>query len=324
MTFQVGTWAVDGNTVDAIILRQMLYGSVLGSQGTVGHLDCTVTANSPATSGINIGAGSVIITGAESGNQFQAYFGANIGVDTSLQIAAAGAGGRSDMIVARVEDPTWPGSPWGNPATGQIIFPRVVSNVSPGATSVPGGTSAIPLARIDMPANTSAVQSGYIHDLRQVCNPQRQVQMFTAAGSNPGTLSRIDMVNQWPPGAQWPVLIPPWATQCVIFFLVNDVLYEGTGNGVVRGFMLVDIGGTPAGPQVASTLTLYNVNASSGGGRKSIAGGGDTPIPASLRGGTWNFYLAQLPDGANTGTFLADEATTCTLILEFYQKAALA
>lgn len=329
MTFQVGTWAVDGNQIDAVQARQMLYGCVLGSQGTVGHLDCIVSANSPATAGIIIGAGTVIVNGAESGNQFQAYFASNIGTDTTLTVAATGGSPRSDMIIARAEDPTWSGSPWGNPASGQIVFPRVLSNVGAGATQVPGGFSAIPLARIDMPASTSVVQSSYIHDLRQVANPQRSTQMFSAAGpGSPANTTAGTTQIQWPPGASWSVQIPNYATQCIMFFQVNEVGYNsGAGNGVARGYFWVAVGASVLAPVIISPLSLFSINATTGPGRHVLAGSGPPifgmNIPASIRGTTQTFQFAQYADGSNTGTLYADEGSSSVLILEFFQNAAL-
>lgn len=320
MTFQTGCYAVDGNTEDASLLRQMLQGATLGSQGTVGHLDCQVNASGPATSGIVIGAGSVVVAGAESPNQ-GSYYAANIGTDTTLSIAATGGSERSDLVIARAEDPTWSGSPWGNPAAGQIVFPRVLSGVASGATAVPGGYSAIPLARIDMPAGVSVVQQSYIHDLRQVCNPQRQVSSYAVAGPGSQVNATTSTIQaNWPPGATWAVQVPSWATTAVVFFQVNEALFVGSGNGYARGWLWVAIGPTVGSPVVISGFSLYSTAEA---GRHTISGSYNIAIPASIRGTTQNFSFAQYADGTNTGTLGATEGSSALMMVEFVQNAAL-
>ena len=324
MTFQTFVWAVDGNTMDAVPLRQMLQGSTLSSQGVVGHLDCQVNATGPPTSGIVITPGQVVVLGQEIANQ-GSYYGVNIGNDGTLTIAATGGSPRSDMICVQAKDPTFGGSPWGNPASGQILFPVVISNVGGGATTPPGGISAIPLARIDMPASTSVVQQSYIHDLRQVCNPQRSTQMFSQAGpgSQTNTTTSASGIN-WPPSASWPVQIPNYASYCVVYYSINEAGYvTGAGNGIARGFTSVTIGPTIGTAVELTSLSLYSVNSVNGPGRHVLAGGSTIFITPSIRGTTQNFIMAQQADGSNTGQLYADEGTSTVLILEFYQGAAL-
>lgn len=319
MTFQTFVWAVDGNTMDAVPLRQMLQGSTLGSQGVVGHLDCQVNATGPATSGIIITPGQVVVLGQEIANQ-GSYYGVNIGNDTTLTIAATGGSPRSDLICVQAKDPTFGGSPWGNPASGQILFPVVISNVAGGTLTPPGGISAIPLARIDMPASTSVVQQSYIHDLRAVCNPQRQVATYAQAGPNtPANSSTSGSDVIWPPGSAWNINIPIWATLAVIYFSVNEVLYNG-GGLKARGFMNVSIGSNILLPIAMTPNTLY---ATTDTGRHCIAGAGNVAIPASIRNTTQQFAIAQSSDGTNFGTFQADEGSSSFMIVEFVQQAAL-
>lgn len=93
-----------------------------------------------------------------------------------VAIAATGsAGGRSDLIVAQVEDPNMAGEPWQtptNPAVGPYIFTRVIPNVPAGTTSLRplgySGRSAIVLARVDLPASTGTVTASMITDLREL------------------------------------------------------------------------------------------------------------------------------------------------------------
>jgi hypothetical protein len=212
MTFQTPAFAVDGNAESGNFLRLMLQSSSQGAQGVIGALDLVVGPTTPtATAGIVIQPGAMLILGVETPYQ-GTYYAYNVGTDTTLSIAATGGSARSDMIVARVEDPTWSGTPWGGPASGQIVFPRVISGVSSSATTMPGGQSGIPLARIDMPASTSTVQAAYIHDLRNVAQPQRLMQVIGAQDTTTRNWTVGTAGVIWPPAATWSVFIPSWAT----------------------------------------------------------------------------------------------------------------
>jgi hypothetical protein len=322
MTFRSDVWAIDGNLTDALLARLMNQAATGGSQGVVGHLDCQVLPTGPATAGIIITPGGVNILGAESANQ-GTYTGWNVGNDTTLSIASTGGSPRSDMVIARAEDPTWPGSPWGNPASGQIIFPRVLSNVGSSATTVPGGYSAIPLARIDMPASTSTVSATYIHDLRQVGNPQRQLGVLSASGpGSPAAWTVGTSPIAWPPGANWQVAVPSWATSCVITWWIVD-LYANT-NTQSRGFVNPVFGASVSAPNLSFPQTLVSIQANQQNQRISAMGATQQSIGPSLRGTTQTLQFAQVTDGSHNGLVSVDEGSQYSVLYQFQQNSAAA
>lgn len=320
MTFQTAAFAVDGNSESGNFLRLMLQSSTLGSQGIIGPLDLLVGPTTPtATAGIVINSGACVVLGAETAFQ-GSYYGYNVGNDTSLTIAATGGTARSDMVVVRAEDPTWSGSPWGNPAAGQILFPRVISNVGAGATTVPGGFSAIPLARIDVPASTSVITGAMIHDLRQVCNPQRILGMLAASG--PGTAANWTVGTAgviWPATATWTVPIPSWATTMQFQWEMNDLLWQ---SGWARGFLNPFFGTSVSAPNLAMPQTLVSIPTASGQWRHTTGAGFTVSIPAGLRGTTQTLQFKQVTDGTQTGLLAADEGTTISVMYEFQQLAS--
>jgi hypothetical protein len=321
MTFQNAVYAVDGNTESGNFLRLMLQSSTAGAQGIIGHLDLAVTATTPtATAGIVIAGGACVILGVETPYQ-GSYYGYNVGNDTSLTIAATTGTIRSDLIVARAEDPTWSGSPWGNPASGQIIFPRVISGVSPTATTMPGGQSGIPLARIDMPASSSTVQQAYIKDLRFVTQPQRVLQVIGAQETvvRNWTVGTAGVI--WPPASNWQVYIPSWATIMQVNWQINDALWQ---SGWARGYVNPFFGTSVAAPNLAMPQTLVSIPTATGPYRHSISGGFSVSIPASLRNTTQTLQFKQVTDGTQTGILSVDEGSSTSIIYEFQQLAALA
>jgi len=323
VTFQTATYAVDGNSENGNFLRLMLNSATIGSEGVVGHLDCQVNANSPATSGIVITTGAVVIAGTETSYQ-GSYYGYNVGNDTTCTVPATGGSAQSYMVIARAEDPTWSGSPWTGPAAGQIIYPRVISCAA-GATLPPATLSAIPLARVDMPASTSVVQQSYIHDLRYVCTPQRIMEAFAWSGVNPSTNWTVSTTpHAWPPGASWQVFIPAWCTTAVLSWTLSDVYFSSSsGNGNARGFLYPVLGSSVTSPALAFQQTLTSVNvAQQGSGRHAICGSAQASVGPSLRGTTQTLQFAQTTDGVQTGINYTDESSQIALLVEFQQLAA--
>jgi hypothetical protein len=321
MTFQTPAFAVDGNAESGNFLRLMLQSSSQGAQGVIGALDLVVGPTTPtATAGIVIQPGAMLILGVETPYQ-GTYYAYNVGTDTTLSIAATGGSARSDMIVARVEDPTWSGTPWGGPASGQIVFPRVISGVSSSATTMPGGQSGIPLARIDMPASTSTVQAAYIHDLRNVAQPQRLMQVIGAQDTTTRNWTVGTAGVIWPPAATWSVFIPSWATILQVNWEINDALWV---SGWARGYVNPFFGTLVSAPNLAMPQTLVSIPAATGPYRHSIAGGFNVAIPASLRGTTQTLQFKQVTDGTQTGILSVDEGSSYAIVYEFQQIAALA
>lgn len=320
MTFQSAVYAVDGNAESGNFLRLMLQSSNGGVQGVVGATDLLVTATGPATAGIVIAGGACLIAGVETPYQ-GTYYGYNVGNDTSLTIGATAGSARSDMVVVRAEDPTWSGSPWGNPASGQCIFPRVITGVSSSATTMPGGQSGIPLARIDMPPSVSVVQAAYIKDLRNVAQPQRVLQVIGAQD----TVTRNWTVGTggvaWPPGASWQVFIPPWATYFKMNWQINDALWQ---SGWARGYVNPFFGTSVGSPNLAMPQTLVSIPAATGPYRHSISGAFAVTIPASLRNTTQTLQFKQVTDGSQVGVLSVDEGSSYAVVYEFQQLAALA
>jgi len=319
MTFQTAAYAVDGNSESGNFLRLMLQSATLSSQGVVSHLDCIVTQTGAPSAGIIINPGAVVVFGAET--PFQgSYYGYNVGNDTSLTIAATGGTIRSDMIVVRAEDPTWAGSPWGNPASGQILFPRVISGVSGSATVPPGGISAIALARIDIPVSTSAITNAMIHDLRQVANPQRIMQMLAATG--PGSLNSWTVGTTgvaWPAVFNFQVPIPLWATTMVMNWEINDVLWA---SGFARGFVNPVFGASVTAPNLSMPTTIVSIPSATGQWRHGITGAFSVAIPPGLRGTTQTLQMKQVTDGTQTGLIGLDEGGSIAVTYEFQQLAA--
>ena len=325
MVFNLGVWAVDGSTSDAVLARLQLQSATSGAQGVVGAGDLVVTATGTPSGDVLIGAGACVIAGQEA--EFQgAYFGFNIGPASVPITPTGGAGGRSDLIVARVEDPTVAGTPWTHdPATDSLIYARVIEGVSSSTTKAPAGQSAIPLARIDIPSSTSTITQAMIHDLRGADDNVAEGygrslrQLRFQAGITPNDLAgniTADYEN-WP-DLVWTVVVPEWATQAQILARWDQVMFQSSdGNGDAQGTQRVALG--VGGTTVYTVNSRYNFNInSSNAQRVGLSNSGQVDIPAALRGQTCNLSM-QVKGGGTAGRLRADEWANFSVDVEFLE-----
>ena len=245
----------------ADLMRHLVSNFFYGVQGVIRAGDLQVKAQPAPDGTVRMVPGGVAVENRSLGGTRQAYFDYSA-EDVTIPIAATGSGGgRSDLIVARVEDPYAAGTEWQYPVDrkrGPYIFPRVIPNVARNLFDVAQlgrGWSATTLARVDIPANTTAITNNMIVDLRSMANgPQRYQEPDPPAAPPPPqvdqstwTESRIQAVKQslnytdwsfinFPSSASWRVPIPAWACGVDMFFVIENPKQEvGHVWGELRG-----------------------------------------------------------------------------------------
>ncbi|MEZ7005664.1 hypothetical protein [Streptomyces sp. AD55] len=278
----------NGATHPAQQFRMLVRDLARGNEGITEGDDLKVSQLSTPGGSVQVSDGSGVIRGRA--NVFQGtYSVCNIGSAT-VPIAPTGASGRSDMVIVRVEDPEYEGSL--NPQIDQITYFQVISNVSASATSIPDGRTGIPLARIDIPANTSTITNAMIKDVRSVANPRRDRQLYTQSPTADSTA--IGASTTWTyfstaPG--WNIAVPVWATQVKIKVDVSPIRYNiGPFLGALRATF-------------GSSLTLQPISLDDNqtGTRKLPAIVADTlTIPAAYRG-TTQLLRAQANGASDNG-----------------------
>ena len=224
--------ATTGATHTAQQFRMMVRDLARDNEGVTTGSDLKVSALGTPGAGVQIADGSAVITGRVSSIQ-GSYSAYNIGTDT-VSISATGGSPRSDMIVLRVEDPDYEGTR--DPAEDPIVFWEVVPNVSSSATTVPSGYSAIPIARIDIPASTATITNAYIVDLRNVANPRRERVLYPYYALDP--LVEISGTSEtwqtFPNLTMATIAIPSWAATAKVVFSGSNIRLDD-GN-VLAGF----------------------------------------------------------------------------------------
>ncbi|MDJ0464978.1 hypothetical protein [Streptomyces sp. H27-C3] len=311
MTLAQAPLLTNGATHSAQTFRMMIRDLARGSEGVTEGNDLKVTPLAVPTGGILVGDGSGIVRGRAA--TWQGHYTAyNIGSAT-VNIAPAGANPRTDMVMLRVLDPEYEGNQ--NPARDPIVFFDVASGVSSTATAPPSGYSAIPLARIALPANTGTVTAGMITDLRRICNPRKDRTLNASYPTATSDLTYSDNKwHNWPAAATWNIPVPSWAvsakvmvtfaglrmTKADVYAKMQTIL--GTGTGAVLG-----------------EDTFIDDDQGNNTRRSTIVLGDNLPVPAAMRGTTQRLTVQTYMYKAPTGDLRVDSGTSMFADIEFME-----
>lgn len=325
-------WFIGGGALHSPEVARLLpYALINDTEGIVGVNDLKVQPLAVPGGSVRVAPGAAIVPNRSTGGSQQAYIGRNP-TDDVVAIAPTGSGaGRTDMIVARVEDPFAAGTPWQEPADptdAQYIFTRVISNVGAAAVASPtaarnylrdNGFSAIPLGAVILPVSTATVTDTMIKDLRKVARPRTDRQLRTRAfveGETEVLTSTAANGEYWPNNtAGWDVDVPEWATYAKIVVTVGSVLFPpGSSYGILWATLGADIVPT-------QTVRFDSPNAA-GNSRFSLTIADDISVPASLRGTTQSLQVRGKIDGGTTGARpVLDWASSLSFDIEFQERA---
>ncbi|QOP65147.1 minor tail protein [Arthrobacter phage Phives] len=331
MSWDSVPWFVGGGAEHSPeVARLLAYAAVGGAEGLVTPDDLKVTPLDVPGGGVKIAPGAALVRNRAAGGDLQTYVARNPTTDI-VSIAATGSGsGRTDLIVAQIEDPYMPGEPWQEPTdpkVGPYVYTRVIPNVPAGTKrlqDVPGysGRSAITLARVTLPASTGTVTAGMITDLRKMARPRterRMTTVFPAGARTAGNkLPTSGSYAPWPlTTAQRPaVQVPEWATRIDIVVHMSGILF-------LKGGATVDT--------VAGTRTVFGTTTPSENGiliqdvedtdgRYTFTTIGTHAIPASMRG-TTQYIEAQAVRTVGVGNWYADYQSSIVIDWQFSEEA---
>ncbi|MGC9539976.1 hypothetical protein [Streptomyces sp. UG1] len=293
-----------GGTHAARAFRMMVRDLARGSQGITEGDDLKVRQMSTPGAGVRVVDGSAVIRGAAWGQG--SYTQYNVG-NATVPVAPTGATARSDLVCLRVEDPEYEGTR--DPETDEIGYFHVVSNVSTTTTTVPSGLTAIPLARLDIPANTAVITDSMIKDVRRIANPRRDRKLYTAY---PTSLSRLVAQDNrwynWPAQARWKVPIPRWATSAKLVVTLAGLRFSESD---VFAWMQ-----TVLGTDYGQTTSIDDDQGN--GIRRSTVVLADTiNLSSALRGTTQDLHIRTQPKKIEWGNLGVDAATSLIADVEF-------
>ncbi|MGI5337651.1 hypothetical protein ACQEVS_09770 [Streptomyces sp. CA-181903] len=325
-------WFTEGGAEHSSeIARVLAFAAFSGAQGIIGGGDLRVQALGTPAAAVQVMPGAAAILNRSRGSTYEAYAARLPAADT-VPIAGTGASARSDLIIARVENPYSYGETWPQPkdaATGPYVFTRVISGVPKTTTDVREvrpNDSAITLARIDIPANTSAITGSMIKSLREMANPRRRRVLRSLQGvwDQPDEVGNIRQpaYEMFPDGAKWMLEIPDWASSMTIMATWAQLDQRNAADSY--GFLKVGIGGVEGqldgGAVLLATPATRYLCQYRGGQRYTLVSGGTLSIPRFMRGGVWPFIMQGSGAKDYKGLLEADGGSAVFLDVEFVES----
>ncbi|MEE1764424.1 hypothetical protein [Streptomyces sp. SP18BB07] len=317
MTWDPIPWFVENTAASEETMRLIVEAAVCGGEGIVGPTDLRVTALDVPADAVQVGVGAVIAKRrAAAGGGSQSY-AARMPTVEQVDIEPAGADGpRSDLVIVRVEDPyggeVWPEPE--DPEVGPYVYTRVISDVPPGTTRIQDiepSSTAITLARIDLPTSATTVTAAMVTDLREMARPRTQTarRYVYGAWSTPDDLGPI--TTEWeafPLGAIWSEKVPEWATHATVHALVTGLLHPDTIEA--RGELRLTLGEAhgPGMPYAAVQA-----------GRLAVQAGNRFLLDPEDRGEVVNLILEGIGTDTFTGVLRADTATVVSVEVTYEQ-----
>lgn len=244
------------------VARLLAHAATGGAAGVIAPTDLLCTTTPAPTGNVRVMPGAAIIPNTYAGVTSQSYMARAVSV-TDLPVTATGsAGGRSDMVVVRVDDPQFGGAAPVSVEDGPYVRLEVISNVGAGATAVPAWVTypAIPLARIDLPANTATVTASLIKDLRALPNPRRTRDLYNTQIGTASQITGTTSYTNWGPQANRTIAVPAWATQVkVICHIIGAQAQTSATYGTVRanfGGTITQVNGFDMDPGTRTSLIV--------------------------------------------------------------------
>lgn len=316
MTWDGIPWFVEGTAASEETLRLVVEAAVCGGEGIIGPADLLVTALDAPAAAVRLGPGAMVARRRSAlGGGSQAY-AARMPTAEQVDIEPAGVDGpRSDLVIARIEDPyggeTWPTPE--DPTVGPYVWTRVISDVPPGTTSIQDidpDSTAVTLARVDLPAGASAVTAAMVTDLRQMARPrERTSRRYVPGWTAPDDLGAITSVWEvFPLGASWVERVPEWATHARVHVLLTGVLHPDAAEA--RGQVRVSFG-EQRGPGMPYAVTQP--------GRITVQAGHEFLLAPADRGQMREIDVEGIGTAGATGVLRADAATVLSVEVTYSQ-----
>ena len=302
-------WMVSGARHAAAVGRLVSYAAFGDVEGIVTPTDLKVTALGSPGGAVNVAPGGAIILNRYPGSSRESYVWLNESTHQVAIAATTSAGGRTDLIVARVRDPEFDGGlvvP--DPLNFQYIDTHVIQGVSSAVTSAEElnlNYPAVALAKVTLPASTSAVTSGMITDLRQLARPRehREIRMSRAAStSHAGPIGTTNWALYNPT-----VFIPKWATYVYVFTQISSVLSYGD---LIDGWIGNGIGALGGAGQIIDIDQ-------SGPQRNTWALNTGVEVPSNMRGTT---QIIKTYISLDRGQIVSDGISQVSHDVQFYER----
>jgi len=291
-------WAISAAEVTADTARLLAYAATSSAEGIVEPASLRVQALATPGPSVRVAPGAALLRNRYSGAAQQTYVLRNA-TQTTVPVAATGsAGGRTDLVVAKILDPQYEGQAPADPDAFDYSRLEVISGVPAGTKSAAQlGLSypAIALARITIPASTATITNAMITDLREVAIPRTKELVFprpAVMGDGGLVLNSRDAHprGEWFPnyggqdnnGAYY-VDVPEWATRMQIRMEWLAVRYNPNA-GYGYCWVTYGPGSGSTSPQYATQAFQWDASQSNQTQRQNWVVHDERYVPPEIRG----------------------------------------
>lgn len=318
-------WFVAGGKHSPEVARLVAYLAGGGSEGgVVDATACKVQELAVPGVAVQVMPGPIVVPNRQPGSTYESYAARNPVAEVVPMTAVGSGGERTDLIIARIEDPEMPGIADDPDGDGPYVFSRVIEGV-PATTrrvqEIAGheNDSAVTLARVTRPASTGTVQNAHITDLRELAQPRSKHEVRIDNPVADDLLNETLAVGEHWPSSPWTVNVPPWATRVRIIATWAQVQAPV---GATQGWLWAILGDGSATPAPTQKVRWDNTNAA-GTRRETYVCADDIAVPAELRGKTVDLRLRAYKSGGNdAGRLILDTGSAVSCTLDFLETAS--
>lgn len=324
MVWEGVPWAVDGGEHSAEVGRVLAYAATGGNEGVVAAGDCKVVASNIPDGNVHINSGGIVALNRFPGGGQQSYILRNVGDDVIALDPQGSGGGRYDLVAVIVEDPQYVGQPApvsvpDGPYLRTVIYKDVDATVATLAEVDPDQTGLV-LARVHFDASDGTITNADITDLRSLAMPKSESRQYVFRYE--GAIVSLGTVDQvFPPGAEWDVPIPVWATHLSVLAITASMYGEDP----------TFVPGSPAAYTIWNSVEIDGI-ATAEGVTSNWSDAGSMPItcitaddlvlPDDYPGTTREMRNMLRKIDYGTGTLVrASEGSTAIIQITFLEKA---
>lgn len=325
------------------VARSLAFMAVGGKAGIANVGDLRVSAKSTPTGKVNVAPGVAAIISRYPGGTGQAYIARNISQTEVTINPTSSTGARTDLVVLRIQDLAFEGSTSGNVNDFDFTRLEVIQGVSSSIWSADELNlpyPALALARIRIPASTSAITQAMITDLRKVANPREQSSVIYNAitsGENVGYDLKLTSRTPYPRGEWFPniggptnngvyeVDVPSWCSQMEIRAEWLSLRYAPkAGWGKVWVSYGPDAGTTSANPSYNTQAVNWDANENGNTYRTNVIMVDTKTVPKEFRGKPMKFVLRGNREdpagGTQTGAVGLDANSALAISFRFLER----
>jgi hypothetical protein len=319
--------------------RTLLWVATGGERGVIGASSMAVVPTSVPGPQVQVKPGGATVPSTYPGAAQESYSLRNR-TATNVPIRATGSsGGRTDAIIARVDDTGLTGIHPADVQSYEYAKIQVIEGVASGLTEVDALNLSYPavlLAKVTLPASTGTVTKAMITDLRHIAVSREETVVFPRAliaSDNEGSDLVLNSAQAYPDGEWWPnaggpanngayyIDIPKWATRMQIRAEWLSVLMSpNAGTGGVWVTYGPNAGNTT--PSYYTQAFRWDASKNSDTYRTNLFVMQEVSVPAALRGSTQPFVMRGARSAGSTaaGRIKLDALSGVNLEVRFLER----